>query len=98
MEKFSDISSAEETDNDNPVNTDVFKLFDYENEMEQSFSGFEKEQCNEASNSTINVKTLQNSRRLILNFRYINTTGRASTCKRFHILIKDSALFQKFGQ
>jgi hypothetical protein len=48
MENFSDISSAEETDNDNPVNTDVFKLFDYENEMEQSFSGFEKEQCNEA--------------------------------------------------
>ena len=63
MEKFSDISSAEETDNDNPVNTDVFKLFDYENEMEQSFSGFEKEQCNEASNYTINVKTLQSSRR-----------------------------------
>ena len=63
MEKFSDISSAEETDNDNPVNTDVFKLFDYENEMEQSFSGFEKEQCNEASNFTINVKTLQSSPR-----------------------------------
>jgi hypothetical protein len=31
--------------------------------MEQSFSGFEKEQCNEASNPTINVKTLQSSRR-----------------------------------
>ena len=63
MKKFSDISPAEETDNDIPVNTDVLKLFDSENEMEQSFSGFEKEQCNEASNSTINVKTLQNSPR-----------------------------------
>ena len=59
MEKFSDFSSAEETDNDIPVNTDVLKLFDSENEMEQSFSGFEKDQCNEASNPTINVKTLQ---------------------------------------
>ena len=63
MKKFSDISPAEETDNDIPVNTDVLKLFDSENEMEQSFSGFEKEQCNEASNPTINVQTLQSSRR-----------------------------------
>ena len=63
MKKISDISPAEETDNDIPVNTDVLKLFDSENEMEQSFSGFEKDQCNEASNPTINVKTLQSSRR-----------------------------------
>ena len=63
MEKFSDISPAEETDNGIPVNTDVLKLFDYATEMEQSFSDFEKEQCNEASYSTINVKTLQSSRR-----------------------------------
>lgn len=41
----------------------TFLLFDSENEMEQSFSDFEKEQCNEASNPTINAKTLQSSRR-----------------------------------
>jgi hypothetical protein len=45
LDNFSDICPAEETDNDIPVNTDVLKLFDSENEMEQSFSGFEKEQC-----------------------------------------------------
>jgi hypothetical protein len=45
MKKIRDISPAEETDNDIPVNTDVLKLFDSENEMEQSFSGFEKDQC-----------------------------------------------------
>jgi hypothetical protein len=39
VEKFSDFSSAEETDTDIPVNTDVLKLFDSENEMEESFLG-----------------------------------------------------------
>jgi hypothetical protein len=55
VEKFSDFSSAEETDTDIPVNTDVLKLFDSENEMEESFLGFEKDQCNEASNPTMTL-------------------------------------------
>ena len=62
--KFSDISSADESevDNDSNARTDILKLFDSETEMDQSFSGFEKEASNSASNPTANVKPLGSRR------------------------------------
>ena len=43
MEKYSDISDVDHNSDDNNMDNEVLKLFDSENEIEASFSGFENE-------------------------------------------------------